>query len=123
MGFHLTVSYYCIVILLFGALIFTVVRMTRVEANFWSTAWFTVLVIAANISSSIAFSWIFDLQPQGRYLFPSLLAFGWMLSRVRNWQSSRIVFGLVLVLAIMGIYAFTFYALIPLKEHVPSSFL
>jgi Predicted membrane protein (DUF2142) len=123
MGFHLTASYYCIVILLFGALIFTVARMTRVEANFWSTAWFTVLVISANICSSIAFSWTFDLQPQGRYLFPSLLAFGWMLSRVRNWQSSRIVFGLVLVLAILGIYAFIFYALIPLKEHVPSSFL
>jgi Predicted membrane protein (DUF2142) len=123
MGFHLTTSYYCIVILLFGALLFAVVRTTRVEENFWFTAWFTVLVIGANISSSIAFSWIFDLQPQGRYLFPSLLAIGWMLSRLRNWQSSRIVFGFVLVLAILGIYAFTCYALIPLKEHVPSSFL
>jgi len=123
MNFHLTTSYYCIVILLFGALLFTVIRVSRGEQNFLPTSWFTVLVIGANIFLAIAFSWLIDLQPQGRYLFPSLLAIGWMLSRLRNWQSSRIVFGLVVILAIMGLYAFICYGVIPLKEHVPSSFL
>ena len=123
MNFHLTTSYYCVVILLFGALLFTVVRVSRGEQNFLPTACFTVLVIGANIFLAIAFSWFVDLQPQGRYLFPSLLAIGWMLSRLRNWQSSRIVFGLVVTLAILGLYAFIFYGVIPLKEHVPSSFL
>jgi hypothetical protein len=123
MNFHLTTSYYCIVILLFSALLFTVVRLSRGEQHFRPTSWFTVLVIGANILLAIAFSWFIDLQPQGRYLFPSLLAFGWMLSRLRNWQSSRIVFGLVVILAILGLYAFICYGVIPLKEHVPSSFL
>jgi hypothetical protein len=123
MKFHLTTSYYCVVILLFGALLLTVVRVSRGEQNFLPTACFTVLVIGVNIFLAIAFSWFVDLQPQGRYLFPSLLAIGWMLSRLRNWQSSRIVFGLVVTLAILGLYAFIFYGVIPLKEHVPSSFL
>ena len=123
MNFHLTTSYYCIVILLFSGLLFTVVRVSRGEQNFRLTSWFTVLVIGANIFLAIAFSWFIDLQPQGRYLFPSLLAIGWMLSRLRNWQSSRIVFGLVVILTILGLYAFICYGVIPLKEHVPSSFL
>ena len=123
MNFHLTTSYYCIVILLFSGLLFTVVRVSRGEQNFRLTSWFTVLVIGANIFLAIAFSWFIDLQPQGRYLFPSLLAVGWMLSRLRNWQSSRIVFGLVVILTILGLYAFICYGVIPLKEHVPSSFL
>jgi hypothetical protein len=123
MNFHLTTSYYCIVILLFSGLLFTVVRVSRGEQNFRLTACFTVLVIGANISLAIAFSWFVDPQPQGRYLFPSLLAIGWMLSRLRNWQSSRIVFGLVVILAILGMYAFICYGVIPLKEHVPSNFL
>ena len=109
--------------LLFGALLFTVVRLCRVEHNFRLTCWFTVLVIGANIFLAIAFSWFIDFQPQGRYLFPSLLAIGWMLSRLRNWQSSRIVFILVVALAILGIYAFICYGVIPLKEHVPINFL
>jgi hypothetical protein len=123
MGFHLTTYYYCMVILLFGALLFYIVRTTKVEENFPLICWFTILVIGANISSAIAFSWLFDLQPQGRYLFPSLLAIGWMLSRLQNWQTSRVIFSLIVTLAILGAYAFTCYALIPLKEHVPSSFL
>jgi hypothetical protein len=123
MNFHLTTSYYCIVMLLFSALLFTIVRLSRGEQNFRPTACFTVLVIGANISLAIAFSWFVDPQPQGRYLFPSLLAIGWMLSRLRNWQSSRIVFGLVVILAILGMYAFICYGVIPLKEHVPSNFL
>ncbi len=123
MNFHLTTSYYCIVILLFSGLLFTVVRVSRGEQNFRLTSWFTVLAIGANIFLAIAFSWFIDLQPQGRYLFPSLLAIGWMLSRLRNWQRSRIVFGLVVILAILGLYAFICYGVIPLKEHVPSSFL
>jgi len=123
MSFHLTTYYYCIVIVVFGALLFCIVRATKMEANFPPICWFTVLVIGANISSAIAFSWLFDLQPQGRYLFPSLLALGWMLSRLQNWQNSRVIFGLILILAILGTYAFTCYAVIPLKEHVPSSFL
>ena len=49
MAFHLTTIYYCIVMLLFGALLFTVVRLCRVEHNFRLTCWFTVLVIGANI--------------------------------------------------------------------------
>ena len=76
MNFHLTISYYCIVILVFSALLFTVVRVSRVEQNFRATSCFTVLVIGANIFLAIAFSWFIDLQPQGRYLFPSLLAIG-----------------------------------------------
>jgi len=123
MNYHLTTSYYCIVILLFGGLLFTVVRVSRGEQNFRLTSWFTVLVIGANIVLAIAFSWFIDLQPQGRYLFPSLLAIGWMLSQLRNWQSSRIVFGLVVIMTILGLYAFICYGVIPLKEHVPSSFL
>jgi hypothetical protein len=123
MNFHPTTIYYCVVILLFGALLFTVVRVSRGEQNFRPTACFAVLVIGANVFLAIAFSWFIDLQPQGRYLFPSLLAIGWMLSRLRNWQSSRIVFGLVVILAILGLYAFICYGVIPLKEHVPSSFL
>jgi len=122
-NFHLTTSYYCIVILLFSALLYTVVRVSRTEQNFRSRSWYTVLVVGLNIFLAIAFSWFIDLQPQGRYLFPSLLAFGWLLSRLRNWQSSRIVFGLVVILAILGMYAFICYGVIPLKEHVPSSFL
>jgi hypothetical protein len=123
MNFHLTTYYYSLVILLFSALLFYIVRMTKMEENFAPICWFILLVIGANISSAIAFSWLFDLQPQGRYLFPSLLALGWMLSRLQNWQNSRVIFSLILILAILGTYAFTFYALIPLKEHVPSSFL
>ena len=123
MNYHLTTNYYCIVIFLFGALLFTAIRVCRSEKHFCRAAWFTILVIGANISSAIIFSWVIDLQPQGRYLFPSLLAIGWMLSRVRNWQSSRIVSTLVLILAILGVYAFICYGLIPLKEHGPSSFL
>jgi len=123
MNYHLTTSYYCIVILLFGGLLFTLVRVSRGEQNFRLTSWFTVLVIGANIVLAIAFSWFIDLQPQGRYLFPSLLAIGWMLSQLRNWQSSRIVFGLVVIMTILGLYAFICYGVIPLKEHVPSSFL
>jgi len=123
MNYHLTTSYYCIVIFLFSGLLFTVVRVSRGEQNFRLTSWFTVLVIGVNIVLAMAFSWFIDLQPQGRYLFPSLLAIGWMLSRLRNWQSSRIVVGLVVILAILGLYAFICYGVIPLKEHVPSSFL
>jgi len=123
MNFHLTTSYYCLVIFLFGVLLSVVWRVSRTEVNFFSTACFTVLVIGANIFSAIAFSWIVDLQPQGRYLFPSLLAIGWMLSRLRNWQNSRLVLGVVVMLAILGIYAFIFYGVIPLKEYTPSSFL
>jgi hypothetical protein len=84
---------------------------------------FTLLVIGANIFLAIAFSWFIDLQPQGRYLFPALLAVGWMLSRLRYWQNSRTAVGLIVILAVLGMYAFIFYGLIPLKEHVPSSFL
>jgi hypothetical protein len=123
MRFHLTTNYYYIVILLFSALLFTVVRVSGVEQNFRATFLFTLLVIGANIFLAIAFSWFIDLQPQGRYLFPALLAVGWMLSRLRYWQNSRTAVGLIVILAVLGMYAFIFYGLIPLKEHVPSSFL
>jgi hypothetical protein len=123
MNFHLTMSYYCLVVFLFAALLSTAVWISREEKGFFSTIFFTLLVIGANISSALAFSWFVDLQPQGRYLFPSLLAIGWMFSRLRQWQSSRIVFGLVLMLAILGMYAFIFYGVLPLKDYVPSTFL
>jgi hypothetical protein len=123
MKFHLSLTYYYVAISAFVALVVCALLSSRTESNFRPVLSFALLVFAANICSAIAYSWFFDLQPQGRYLFPSLLAFGWMLSRLRGWQKSRIVRSLALLMALFAIYSFVCYALIPLKSHVPASFL
>jgi hypothetical protein len=123
MQFHLSLTYYYVAMLTFAALALSTLVSSRMEQNFRLVLLFALLVIGANIFSAIAYSWFFDLQPQGRYLFPSLLAFGWMLSRLRGWQKSRIVQRLVLAMALLAIYSFVCYALIPLRSHVPASFL
>jgi hypothetical protein len=123
MKFHLSLTYYYVAMLTFAALVLFTLVSSRMEHNFLPVLLFALLVAGANICSAIAYSWFFDLQPQGRYLFPSLLAFGWMLSRLRGWQKSRIVQSLVLAMAILAIYSFVCYALIPLRSHVPASFL
>jgi hypothetical protein len=123
MKFHLSLTYYYVAISAFAALVICALLSSRTEPNFRPVLFLALLVFAANICSAIAYSWFFDLQPQGRYLFPSLLAFGWMLSRLRGWQKSRMVRSLALLLALLAIYSFVCYALIPLKSHVPTSFL
>jgi hypothetical protein len=123
MKFHLSLTYYYVAISVFVALVICALLSSRTESNFRPVLSFAFFVFAANICSAIAYSWFFDLQPQGRYLFPSLLAFGWMLSRLRGWQKSRIVRSLALLMALFAIYSFVCYALIPLKSHVPASFL
>jgi hypothetical protein len=123
MRFHPSLTYYYVAMLAFAALILFTLAGCRMEPNFRPVLLFALLVVGANICSAIAYSWFFDLQPQGRYLFPSLLAFGWMLSRLRAWQKSRIAQSLVLAMALLAIYSFVCYALIPLRSHVPASFL
>jgi Predicted membrane protein (DUF2142) len=123
MKFHLSLTYYHVAIAAFVALVVCALVSSRTESNFRLVLSFAFLVFAANICSAAGYSWFFDLQPQGRYLFPSLLAFGWMLSRLRGWQKSRIVRSLALLMALFAVYSFVCYALIPLKSHVPASFL
>jgi len=123
MKFHLSITYYYIAILTFAGLVAATLISSRTEPSLRSVLLCSLLVVLANIFSAIGYSWFFDLQPQGRYLFPSLLTFGWALSRLRGWQDSRIVRILALLMAFLAIYGFVCYALIPLKSHVPAEFL
>jgi hypothetical protein len=123
MKFHLSLTYYYLTILTFVALVASALISSRAEQNLRAVLLCSLLVVLANIFSAIGYSWFFDLQPQGRYLFPSLLTFGWALSRLRGWQNSRTVRGLALLMTFLAIYGFVCYALIPLKSHVPAEFL
>jgi hypothetical protein len=123
MRFHLSLTYYYFAIGAFAALVTSALISCRIEPNFRPVVLFVSLIFAVNTGSAIAYSWLFDLQPQGRYLFPSLLAFGWALSRLYSWQKSRIAWSAVFFMSLLGIYSFVCYALIPLKSHVPASFL
>jgi len=51
----------------------------------------TPLFIFLNIAASIYNSWTHDFQPQGRYLFPSLIPFAMLLTATVSLENKRII--------------------------------
>ena len=83
----------------------------------WLAAFALLAVPALLLGASAWHSWTADYQPQGRYLFPSNVAwaaFGALVPSRR--QTARLFPALLTALFVLGLFSFLFYAVIPLSN-------
>lgn len=95
---------------LFGAyLVFAVVK-SREKENLMQLAIFLTAVFLT-FAISIALSWIYAFQPQGRYLFPVFAMFGAFVYANRRHLHNYAVNGFIFVSFLLVAYSFIFVAL------------
>lgn len=79
----------------------------------------TVVVCGLSILLVLAglyHSWVFDFQPQGRYLFPILPMFGVVLGNNIKVFDGRILAFFVSIMCILGLYSFIFHGLLKIAK-------
>lgn len=72
---------------------------------------FAPITILTNLAASIYFSWTEDFQPQGRYIFPSLIAFAIMLTGVTNNLPKKRRLDKLRTLIFIALYVIGLYAI------------
>ncbi|NYT47300.1 MAG: hypothetical protein H0A75_06685 [Candidatus Methanofishera endochildressiae] len=64
--------------------------------------------------SSLLFSWVYDFQPQGRYIFPVIpiiLVFFWKMIPLWNRIEKAVLISSVITLMVLSFYSFRVVAL------------
>ncbi len=83
----------------------------------WQYKLFTLLTLTAffgGVLMSMLFSWLYDFQPQGRYMFPVipiLLVYFWKLFPLWGRQEKALVLASTIILIIFSFYSFNEVAL------------
>lgn len=100
-------------ILFFGYLIYAFIRSRdRIALSEFGITFFCCFL---TIAISIALSWIYAFQPQGRYLFPVLPMLGVLLYSNRQHLNNVVMNLLLLTLFLFSAYAFTTIALVKIN--------
>ncbi|HIG64319.1 MAG TPA: hypothetical protein EYQ43_01820 [Methyloprofundus sp.] len=108
--------YYTYIMLIYGIVILLVLRHAIFKAN-WRYKLFTavtITAIAGGLLMSILFSWLYDFQPQGRYIFPIipiLLVFFWKMLPLWNRMEKAVLISSVITLMVLSFYSFRVVAL------------
>lgn len=108
--------YYSYVMLIYGIAILLVLGHAIFKAN-WRYKLFTaltIIAIAGGMLMSILFSWLYDFQPQGRYVFPIIpiiLVYFWKLFPLWNRMEKAVIISCGITLIILSFYSFRVVAL------------
>lgn len=108
--------YYACVVLIYCILALLILQQAIFKAS-WGYKLFTALsftAIAGGILSSLLFSWVYDFQPQGRYIFPVIpiiLVFFWKMIPLWNRIEKAVLISSVITLMVLSFYSFRVVAL------------
>ena len=108
--------YYAYVLLVYVIVFLTLLWNTIFEAN-WRYKLFTVLTLTAlsgGVLMGVLFSWLYDFQPQGRYIFPIIpimLVYFWTLFPRWSRPEKSVILGSAIVLMVLSFYSFNEVAL------------
>jgi hypothetical protein len=98
-----------IFLLFFGYLLFAFIRSRSRES--WSQFAITFFCCFLTVAISVALSWIYAYQPQGRYFFPVLPMLGVLIYSNRHLFNNVLMNLLFLILFLFSVYAFMNVAL------------
>ena len=108
--------YYTYVLLIWAIVLLVIFRHMVFKAN-WQYKLFSLLsytAICGGLLMSMLFCWLYDFQPQGRYMFPIIpiiLVYFWTMFPLWNRHEKAIILCSVLVLALLSFYSFNEIAL------------
>ncbi len=108
--------YYTYVLLIWIIVLLVIFRHMLFKAN-WQYKLFSLLsftAICGGLLMSMLFCWLYDFQPQGRYMFPIIpimLVYFWTMFPLWNRHEKAIILSSVLVLALLSFYSFNEIAL------------
>ncbi|MEE9338169.1 MAG: hypothetical protein V3U87_08820 [Methylococcaceae bacterium] len=108
--------YYTYVLLIWAIVLFVIFRHMVFKAN-WQYKLFSLLsytAICGGLLMSILFCWLYDFQPQGRYMFPIIpiiLVYFWTMFPLWNRHEKYIILSSVLILSLLSFYSFNEVAL------------
>ncbi|MDW8325045.1 MAG: hypothetical protein RMK99_00640, partial [Anaerolineales bacterium] len=78
-------------LLQFGLAAYTIYfNWTRLSAQTRTLLWLTFATVIVSVGASLYNSWTYDLQWQGRYLFPILIPLGALLGSLWEYESRRV---------------------------------
>jgi hypothetical protein len=112
-------SYYRLMLFLYLLLIIVFGHryLMHLSLNEWWLPAYIFLMSLLTVFLSTWFSWVYDFQPQGRYLFPVFLFFGYWLSVSKPVNRGLVFNVIVLSIILVGLYSFVFTAL----DKIPGS--
>lgn len=108
--------YYAYVLLIYVIVLLVVLKHAIFEAN-WRYKLFTALTLIAisgGILMGLLFSWLYDFQPQGRYIFPIIpimLVYFWKMFPLWKRLEKALILTSVIALIILSFYSFNEVAL------------
>lgn len=108
--------YYTYVMFIYGIVILLVLQHAIFKAS-WRYKLFTALTITAiggGMLMSILFSWLYDFQPQGRYIFPIIpiiLVYFWNMFPLWDRMEKAVIISSGITLIILSFYSFRVVAL------------
>lgn len=108
--------YYSYVLTLYAILFLVMLRHVIFQAS-WQYKLFSLLsftAICGGLLMGMLFCWLYDFQPQGRYVFPIIpimLVYFWTMFPFWNRHEKAIILTSVLVLALLSFYSFNEVAL------------
>ncbi|MCF7969608.1 MAG: hypothetical protein K9L22_00390 [Methylococcaceae bacterium] len=108
--------YYIYVLLVYGVLLLLALRHALLIAE-WRYQLFSVLTgvaLVGGLLMGILFSWLYDFQPQGRYIFPIIpiiLVYFWVMAPFWTPLERAAIMASALILMILSFYSFNEVAL------------
>ncbi len=108
--------YYTYILLIYGIVLLLILQHALFKAS-WQYKIFTALcitAIAGGLLMSILFSWLYDFQPQGRYIFPIIpiiLVYFWKMFPLWNRQEQAVILTSAMSLILLSFYSFREVAL------------
>ncbi|MCK5831145.1 MAG: hypothetical protein KAH20_12685 [Methylococcales bacterium] len=108
--------YYSYILVIYAILFLVMLRHAIFQAT-WQYKLFSLLsftAICGGLLMGMLFCWLYDFQPQGRYVFPIIpimLVYFWTMFSFWNRHEKAIILTCVLVLALLSFYSFNEVAL------------
>jgi len=108
--------YYAYVAAIYVIILLLIIFQTITRLS-WPYRWFTLLsliAVSGGIWMGMLFSWLYDFQPQGRYIFPIIpiiLVYLYQSTRFWTHTAKSILLSLTLILIILSFYSFNEVAL------------
>jgi len=108
--------YYMYVLIVYIMLFLVAMRHTILVAE-WRYQLFSVLTgiaLAGGVFMGMLFSWLYDFQPQGRYIFPIIpiiLVYFWVMGQFWTRSERAVVLASALLLIVLSVYSFNEVAL------------
>lgn len=114
---HYSPKWYYAYVLLVYCIVFVLILQHVIFKASWRYKLFSILSVTAisgGLLMSILFSWLFDFQPQGRYIFPIIpiiLVFFWKMFPLLNREEKTVLLTSGLALIFLSFYSFRNVAL------------